>query len=113
MSTLSQIAANIANKQQSTGPRTEAGKAVSSQNALKHGLTAQTVLLPGDDEAAYRKMCEGYFADHQPETTSERELVQFLCDLCALHLFACATRTDCYQSRLPWEGDRTSNRVQS
>ena len=80
MSTLSQIAANIANKQQSTGPRTEAGKAVSSQNALKHGLTAQTVLLPGDDEAAYRKMCEGFFDDYQPETTSERELVQFLCD---------------------------------
>jgi hypothetical protein len=66
--------------QHSTGPRTEAGKAVSSQNALKHGLTAQTVLLPGEDEAAYRKMCEGLFDEFQPETTSERELVQFLCD---------------------------------
>ena len=60
MSTQSQITANIANSQHSTGPRTEAGKAVSSQNALKHGLTAQTVLLPGEDEAAYRKMCEGF-----------------------------------------------------
>ena len=80
MSTANQIAANIATAKHSTGPRTEAGKAVSSQNALKHGLTAQTVLLPGEDEAAYRKMCEGFFDDYQPETTSERELVQFLCD---------------------------------
>ena len=66
--------------QHSTGPRTEAGKAVSSQNALKHGLTAQTVLLPGEDEAAYRKVCEGLFDEFEPETTSERELVQFLAD---------------------------------
>ena len=52
MSSTAQAIANIENAQRSTGPRTEAGKAASSHNALKHGLTAQTVLLPGEDEIA-------------------------------------------------------------
>ncbi len=59
---------------------TIAGKAVSSANSLKHGLTAQTVLLPGEDEAAYRKMCEGMFAVLYPDNTAEKELIQLLCD---------------------------------
>jgi hypothetical protein len=80
MSTPAQAAANLANAQQSTGPTTAAGKATSSQNALKHGLTAKTVLLPGEDEAAYLKMCEGMFATFAPVNTPEKELVQLLCD---------------------------------
>ncbi len=80
MSTPAQATANLANAQHSTGPRTETGKAVSSQNALKHGLTAQTVLLPGEDEAAYRKMCEGTFEKFAPACTPEQELIQLLCD---------------------------------
>jgi hypothetical protein len=35
-----QIESNRRNAQQSTGPRTEAGKKTSSLNALRHGLTA-------------------------------------------------------------------------
>jgi len=80
MSTAAQATANLANAQHSTGPRTEAGKAASSQNALKHGLTAQTVLLPGEDPAAYRQMCEGMFESFAPGCTPEKELVQLLCD---------------------------------
>jgi hypothetical protein len=80
MSTPAQAAANLANAQHSTGPITEAGKAGSSQNALKHGLTAKTVLLPGEDEAAYAQMCEGMLASFAPANTPEKELVQLLCD---------------------------------
>ena len=80
MSTPAQAAANLANAQQSTGPTTDAGKTASSQNALKHGLTARTVLLPGEDEAGYLKMCEGMIASFAPATTPEKELVQLLCD---------------------------------
>ncbi len=80
MSTPAQAEANLANAQHSTGPRTETGKAASSQNALKHGLTAKTILLPGEDEAAYRKMCEGMFESFAPACTPEQELVQLLCD---------------------------------
>jgi hypothetical protein len=43
------VEANRRNSQRSTGPTTDAGKARSRYNALKHGMTAKTVLLPGDD----------------------------------------------------------------
>jgi len=41
-----QIEANRRNAQQSTGPRTDAGKKTSSLNALRHGLTSRIVVLP-------------------------------------------------------------------
>ena len=41
MSTPIQVAANRQNSQQSTGPRTESGKASSSGNSTSHGLSAQ------------------------------------------------------------------------
>ncbi len=43
-------AANVANAQLSTGPCSEAGKAVSSRNAVTHGLTAQNIVARTDDE---------------------------------------------------------------
>ena len=43
---------NRENAQHSTGPKTEAGKQKSSLNALRHGLTGQTVVMPAEDLAA-------------------------------------------------------------
>jgi len=40
-----QLIANRKNAQKSTGPKTEEGKAVSSKNALKHGLRSHDVIL--------------------------------------------------------------------
>ena len=37
------------NSRKSTGPRTVAGKDRSKYNATKHGLTARSVLLPGEE----------------------------------------------------------------
>ncbi|MBL8209951.1 MAG: hypothetical protein JNK87_04535 [Bryobacterales bacterium] len=52
MASAAQMIANKANAQHSTGPRTEAGKSTSSQNATKHGFTAKTfVILPGQEDA--------------------------------------------------------------
>jgi hypothetical protein len=76
-----QNAANLANAQHSTGPRTEEGKAVSSLNALKHGLTAKTVLLPGEDPAEYQAMVAGFRKDLEPLNTIESALTQQLVDL--------------------------------
>ena len=46
-----QLAANAANAQHSTGPRTPEGKTRSSQNASKHGLTAREIVIaPGEQE---------------------------------------------------------------
>ncbi len=43
-------AANIANAQHSTGPRSDAGKAASSRNAVTHGLTAQNIVPRTEEE---------------------------------------------------------------
>jgi len=80
MSSLAQIEANRANSQLSTGPRTEAGRANSSHNALKTGLTGRTVLLPTDDIAAYNQHGERFFRDHKPATDAEKGLVQAIAD---------------------------------
>ncbi len=74
------LAANRANAQLSTGPTSEAGKRISSLNAVKSALTGQTVLLPTDDIAAYEQTIAKFVDQHQPETREERELVQQLAD---------------------------------
>jgi hypothetical protein len=80
MSTPAQFAANRANAQLSTGPKTPDGKAKSSLNAVKTGLTGRTVLLPGDDAAAYEQHLRSYFDRFKPEGDREHELVQSLAD---------------------------------
>ena len=80
MSTLAQIAANQANSKLSTGPTSPEGKAKSSLNAVKTGLTGRTVLLPGDDAAAYEAHVASFFARHQPTGDEEQNLVQSLAD---------------------------------
>ncbi|MBV9083224.1 MAG: hypothetical protein JOZ62_11140 [Acidobacteriaceae bacterium] len=80
MSSAAQINANRANAQLSTGPTSDTGKAKSSLNAVKTGLTGRTVLLPGDDAAAYEAHVAAFFERHQPATDEERNLVQSLAD---------------------------------
>ena len=54
MTSDSRIAANRENAKLSTGPRTDAGKAASSMNAVKHGLTAERIaIIPGEDPQVY------------------------------------------------------------
>ena len=56
MASKKQIEANRRNAQKSTGPKTEEGKAKSSMNALKHGLTSRTVCLPEEDADQYMEV---------------------------------------------------------
>jgi hypothetical protein len=53
MSTEAQIIANRRNSQQSTGPRSPEGKAVVSQNAVKHGLFALEAVISGESRADF------------------------------------------------------------
>ena len=53
MTSLKQIEANRRNAENSTGPRSEAGKQRSSRNAVRHGLTAETVIEPLEDAKDY------------------------------------------------------------
>ncbi len=73
-------AINRANSQHSTGPRTEAGKQRVSLNALRHGLTAKTAVLPSEDPAAFERHCREFREDYQPANSTESQLVQELAD---------------------------------
>jgi len=75
VATQKQIEANRANASKSTGPRTPAGKAAASRNALKHGLLAQSPLLPDEDSETFNAHTQGLFDTLQPAGTLEVELV--------------------------------------
>ena len=77
MATQKQIEANRQNCRLSTGPRTEAGKAASSANALSHGLTAaSTVVLPEEDADAFERLRQGVIADLDPAGALQEALAQ-------------------------------------
>jgi hypothetical protein len=73
-------AINRENAQLSTGPITEVGKAISSLNALKSGLTGRTVLLSTDEAAQYQIHMQSYEDHFQPIGPEEQALVQSLAD---------------------------------
>jgi hypothetical protein len=73
-------AVNRANSLHSTGPRTAAGKQRSSLNALRHGLTASTAVLPTEDPAAYQRHIQQFLDEYQPATPTETQLVHELAD---------------------------------
>jgi len=73
---LSQRAAtNRANAKLSTGPRTESGKQRSSLNALRHGLTARTSVLPTEDPETYQRHIQQFLDEYAPATVTETQLV--------------------------------------
>ena len=74
MATQNQIAANRKNAKKSTGPKTEEGKAVVAQNALKHGLTAQKPLIPGEDPEHFAIFNDAMLADLNPQGPLETVL---------------------------------------
>jgi hypothetical protein len=53
MATEAQILANRRNAQKSTGPRTPQGKAVVSQNAVKHGLLIRQDVISSESQAEF------------------------------------------------------------
>ena len=75
-----QLAANRANAAHSTGPRTEEGQKRSSLNAMKHGLTGRTVLLPREKKQDYDAFSQEIFDQLKPANPMEREKVQLIVD---------------------------------
>ncbi len=70
----SQLLANIANSMQSTGPRTEEGKAKARYNARRHGLTGQFYVMDDDDRQAYLTFETRLFSDLKPVGPCEEQL---------------------------------------
>jgi hypothetical protein len=72
MATIHQIDANRRNAEKSTGPRTPEGKAAVGMNALKHGLRARTVVLPGENPDEFYQLCHDLEAEWHPKSRSEQ-----------------------------------------
>jgi hypothetical protein len=69
-----QLAANRANAQKSTGPKSAASKANSSRNNLRHGLTGHISLLPTEDREAHDAFCHELIDSFNPRTPMESQL---------------------------------------
>ena len=57
-----------------TGPRTPEGKAVSSQNARKHGYRSQKLLIPDNLNPEFDSLFDGLLRDIQPQGDLENRL---------------------------------------
>jgi hypothetical protein len=77
---MKRVVSNRANSRHSTGARTEPGKQRSSQNALCHGLTARSAVLPSEDPAAFERHHRQFLDEYQPATPTETQLVRELAD---------------------------------
>jgi hypothetical protein len=76
MATSAQIDANCRNAQSSTGPRTDAGKAMASQNAYKHGLRSASPVARGEDPAAWLAFAAEVIAEYDPVGIAQRLLAE-------------------------------------
>lgn len=79
-----QLEANRSNAKLSTGPVTQAGKAIASRNNTRHGLTAEPAsenlaenfkVLPIEDQASYNRNLAAFRAEWQPATATEHDLI--------------------------------------
>src|SRR6266478_621868 len=68
------LAANAANAQHSTGPRTPEGQARSSQNARTHGLTARDLIVAPSEREEFEGLLSGYQTDVKPQGAIQHTL---------------------------------------
>jgi hypothetical protein len=81
MTSFKQIDANRRNARKSTGPTTEEGKLRSRCNAVRHGLTAETVIGALEDAEDYKAFEAAIISDYDAQSAVERELVLRLASL--------------------------------
>jgi hypothetical protein len=78
MATPAQVLANRQNSSHSTGPISDAGKAASSRNSIRHGLTSKQIVLPGEDPDQYDALRQSLLQQYAPANETERTLVEEL-----------------------------------
>src|SRR6266850_8285747 len=73
-SSAERLAANTANAQHSTGPRTPQGQARSSQNARTHGLTARDLIVAPNESKEFEQLLNDYQTEVQPQGAIQQTL---------------------------------------
>jgi hypothetical protein len=73
--TEAQIAASRANGAKSKGPITDEGKAISSQNAVRHGLLARLAIMDVENREAFLSLCHDMRETFEPTDEYEQCIV--------------------------------------
>ncbi len=81
MATQAKIIANRRNAQKSTGPRTPQGKAVASQNSIKHGLLTRQAVISSEDQAEFDLYRAEFLDELAPDTPMESMLAERVVNL--------------------------------
>ena len=78
MATDRQIAANRMNALQSSGPKTSDGRTASRRNALKHALTARSLMIEGEDPKRFETLRAELIDAYEPQGAVEEQLVDMM-----------------------------------
>jgi hypothetical protein len=90
--------ANRANAQLSTGAVTEAGKAIVSQNATKHGLSGKFKVLPCESQSDFDELLAGFLRSESPVGEDEIEMVHQMAEAFWLSRRCLRLQNDCFLS---------------
>jgi len=101
MSTQAQILANQANSLHSSGPKTEEGKAISSKNNFRHGLTGPFVVLSWENREQYQTLERELLEEHKPITPTEQLIVEQMAQSCWLRKRALTLQHMCFHLDRP------------
>jgi hypothetical protein len=96
MSTESQIQANHENAKLSSGPKSEAGKAISALDNTRHGLTGAFRVLPTESQSDFDELLAVLCQEHKPETFTETTLVEAMAQHHWLRRRALNLESSCY-----------------
>lgn len=96
MSTEAQIKANRANAQQSTGPKSEAGKTASSRNNFRHGFTGAFCVLGWESADEFNQLSRDLAEEHKPATPTETLLVTQMAQAWWLRTRALVLQNACF-----------------
>jgi hypothetical protein len=75
MSNLTKAESARINGAKSRGPKTPQGRAISSMNAFRHGLSAKTLILQTEDPVKFAEMLNDYFDYLEPTNPIEVDLI--------------------------------------
>jgi hypothetical protein len=90
------LEANRENARHSTGPTSEAGKAISSRNNFRHGFTGAFCVLPDESREEFEVLVSDLSDEHQPATVTESILVNDMARHYWLHQRALRMQEECF-----------------
>ncbi len=96
MSTQAQVAANQANAQHSTGPKSDTGKAISCQNNFRHGFAGAFRVISSENAGEFNHLVQQLTEEHQPVTPTETLLVTEMAQSWWLRTRALTLQNTCF-----------------